>query len=114
MKHDEEELIALAARAVNSLLPQSATQAAMKAYAEHLNQSRIDESARIRDLVLERKHWLETIAHKNEQIAKLRENVAGLESKLTDSTPETLKAARKSHVYTNDLLYKRPKPEGGE
>ena len=87
---------------------------AMKAYAEHLNQSRIDESARIRDLVLERKHWLETIAHKNEQIAKLRENVAGLESKLTDSTPETLKAARKSHVYTNDLLYKRPKPEGGE
>ena len=49
---------------------------AMKAYAEHLNQSRIDESARIRDLVLERKHWLETIAHKNEKIAELEEQRA--------------------------------------
>ena len=47
-----------------------------KAYAEHLNQSRIDESARIRDLVLERKHWLETIAHKNEKIAELEEQRA--------------------------------------
>ena len=36
MQHDESELVAIAARAVDSLMPQAAVQAGCKEYAEHI------------------------------------------------------------------------------